>query len=95
MIADVGAIGAQPGSVVAVSSDVVSGVPAEISTSYVERRNSSLRMCRAAASAATGGRCSKKKPLALREAEARETAEREAKALENYHGPRWWEGERI
>jgi len=27
---------------------------------------------------------------ALREQEARETAEREAKALENYHGPRWW-----
>jgi hypothetical protein len=33
--------------------------------------------------------------LALREQEAREAAEREAKALENYHGPRWWKGERA
>jgi hypothetical protein len=24
-----------------------------------------------------------------------EAAEREAKALENYHGPRWWERERA
>jgi hypothetical protein len=31
----------------------------------------------------------------LREQEAREAAEREAKARENYHGPRWWEGERA
>jgi len=36
-----------PASVVAVSRDVVSGVPTEISTSYVERSNLSLRMsCR-------------------------------------------------
>jgi IS1 family transposase len=36
-----------PAAVVAVSYDVVSGVPAEISTSYVERSNLSLRMaCR-------------------------------------------------
>jgi len=36
-----------PASVVAVNYDVVSGVPAEISTSYVERSNLSLRMsCR-------------------------------------------------
>jgi hypothetical protein len=26
-----------------------------------------------------------------KERQAREAAEREAKALENYHGPRWWE----
>jgi hypothetical protein len=26
---------------------------------------------------------------------AREEKEREVKALENYHGPRWWEGERA
>jgi hypothetical protein len=32
---------------------------------------------------------------ALRERQEREAAEREAKALENYHGPRWWEGERA
>jgi hypothetical protein len=32
---------------------------------------------------------------AWREQAARETAEREAKALENYHGPRWWQGERA
>lgn len=32
---------------------------------------------------------------AAREQEAKETAEREAKALENYHGPRWWEKERT
>jgi hypothetical protein len=32
---------------------------------------------------------------AQQEQEAREAAEREAKALENYHGPRWWEGERA
>ena len=25
----------------------------------------------------------------------REAAEQEAKALENYHGPRWWEKERA
>jgi IS1 family transposase len=36
-----------PAAVVAVSRDVVSGVPAEISTSYVERNNLSIRMgCR-------------------------------------------------
>lgn len=36
-----------PASVVAVSRDVVSGIPMEISTSYVERQNLSLRMsCR-------------------------------------------------
>jgi hypothetical protein len=36
-----------PAAVVAVNYDVVSGVPAEISTSYVERSNLSLRMsCR-------------------------------------------------
>src|ERR1700688_2957306 len=36
-----------PAAVVAVSRDVVSGVPAEISTSYVERQNLSVRMaCR-------------------------------------------------
>jgi hypothetical protein len=28
---------------------------------------------------------------ASREREERETAEREAEALKNYHGPRWWE----
>ena len=28
---------------------------------------------------------------ALREQKAREAAEREARRLENYHGPRWWE----
>jgi hypothetical protein len=28
---------------------------------------------------------------ALRERQEREEREREAKALENYHGPRWWE----
>ena len=33
-----------PAAVVAVSRDVVSGVPAEISTSYVERQNLSVRM---------------------------------------------------
>ncbi len=33
-----------PGAVVAVSRDVISGVPAEISTSYVERQNLSVRM---------------------------------------------------
>jgi IS1 family transposase len=33
-----------PATVVAVSRDVVSGVPAEISTSYVERQNLSVRM---------------------------------------------------
>ena len=33
-----------PAQVVAVSREVVSGVPAEISTSYVERQNLSLRM---------------------------------------------------
>jgi IS1 family transposase len=33
-----------PAAVVAVSRDVVTGVPAEISTSYVERQNLSLRM---------------------------------------------------
>jgi hypothetical protein len=32
---------------------------------------------------------------ALREQREREDAEREAKALANYHGPRWWEGERA
>jgi hypothetical protein len=32
---------------------------------------------------------------ALRERQVREAAEREAKALENYHGPRWWERERA
>jgi hypothetical protein len=32
---------------------------------------------------------------AVRERPEREAAEREAKALENYHGPRWWEGERA
>ena len=36
-----------PAAVVAVSREVVSGVPAEISTSYVERSNLSIRMaCR-------------------------------------------------
>jgi len=33
-----------PAQVVAVSRDVVSGVPAEISTSYVERQNLTMRM---------------------------------------------------
>jgi len=33
-----------PAAVIAVSRDVVSGVPAEISTSYVERQNLSVRM---------------------------------------------------
>lgn len=33
-----------PAAVVAVSRDVVSGVPANISTSYVERQNLSVRM---------------------------------------------------
>jgi IS1 family transposase len=33
-----------PAAVVAVSRDVISGVPAEISTSYVERQNLSVRM---------------------------------------------------
>ncbi len=32
---------------------------------------------------------------ALREQDARDTAEREAKQRENWRGPRWWEGERI
>ena len=32
---------------------------------------------------------------AQRERQEREAAEQEAKALENYHGPRWWEGERV
>jgi len=27
---------------------------------------------------------------AMRERHEREAAEQEAKALENYHGPRWW-----
>jgi hypothetical protein len=36
-----------PASVIAISHDVVSGIPAEISTSYAERQNLSLRMaCR-------------------------------------------------
>jgi hypothetical protein len=36
-----------PAAVIAVSRDVVSGIPAEISTSYAERQNLSLRMaCR-------------------------------------------------
>jgi hypothetical protein len=29
---------------------------------------------------------------ALHERHEREAAEQEAKALESYHGPRWWEG---
>jgi len=33
-----------PAQVVAVARDVVSGIPAEISTSYVERQNLTLRM---------------------------------------------------
>jgi len=32
---------------------------------------------------------------ALREQQERDAAEREAKALENYRGPRWWERERA
>ena len=32
---------------------------------------------------------------ALRERQEREAAEQEAKARENWHGPRWWEGERA
>jgi hypothetical protein len=32
---------------------------------------------------------------AQRERQEREIAEQEAKALENYHGPRWWEGKRA
>jgi len=32
---------------------------------------------------------------ALRERQEREEKEREAKALDNYHGPRWWEGNRA
>jgi hypothetical protein len=32
---------------------------------------------------------------ALRERQEREEREREAKALENYHGPRWWEQNRT
>lgn len=32
---------------------------------------------------------------AVRERQEREAAEREAKALENYRGPRWWERERA
>jgi hypothetical protein len=31
---------------------------------------------------------------ALRERQEREEKEREDKALENYHGPRWWEAAR-
>jgi hypothetical protein len=33
-----------PAAVIAVARDVVSGIPAEISTSYVERQNLSVRM---------------------------------------------------
>jgi hypothetical protein len=32
---------------------------------------------------------------ALRERQERKAAEQEAKALENYHGPRWWENQRV
>lgn len=32
---------------------------------------------------------------ALRERQEREAAEREAKARADWHGPRWWEGERA
>jgi len=32
---------------------------------------------------------------AVRERRERKIAERETKALENYHGPRWWAGERA
>jgi hypothetical protein len=32
---------------------------------------------------------------AVRERQEREEKEREAKALEDYHGPRWWEGKRA
>ena len=32
---------------------------------------------------------------ALRERQEREAAEQAAKALENYHGPRWWKRERA
>ena len=32
---------------------------------------------------------------AVRERQEREEKEREAKALEDYHGPRWWEGKRY
>lgn len=32
---------------------------------------------------------------AAAERAAREEKEREAKALENYHGPRWWERGRL
>jgi hypothetical protein len=32
-----------------------------------------------------------KKRRALRKRQEREAAEQEAKALENYHGPRWWD----
>jgi len=32
---------------------------------------------------------------ALRERREREEARREAKALKNYHGPRWWESKRA
>jgi hypothetical protein len=32
---------------------------------------------------------------ALRARQEREAAEREVKALENYHGPRWWEQDRA
>ena len=31
----------------------------------------------------------------LKERREREEKEREAKALENYHGPRWWEKDRA
>ncbi len=33
--------------------------------------------------------------IAVRDAEAREAAERETKARANWRGPRWWEGERA
>jgi hypothetical protein len=36
-----------------------------------------------------------KQAQAAAERAAREDAEREAKALANYHGPRWWERERA
>ena len=36
-----------------------------------------------------------KEQRASRERLEREAAEQEAKARENWHGPRWWEGERA
>jgi hypothetical protein len=51
-----------------------------------------------APAAHTGGdwwRVKEEEARAVRERQEREAAEQEAKARENCHGPRWWEGERA